>query len=112
HCEVIVVDDGSTDGTRAALEGFGTKITLISQRNTGVAGSRNRGIRAAKGELLAFLDGDDRWHPEKIRRQVEAFEQFPHTGLIACDGCQFDGEQILAHSLFPGDVLKLLDGNA
>ena len=106
HREIIVVDDGSTDRTREALERFGGRITLISQQNTGVAGARNRGIRAAAGTLLAFLDGDDRWHRDKVRRQVEAFRRFPSAGLVACSGRQFDGPQVLADGLFPGNILK------
>ena len=89
--EIIVVDDGSTDDTPRVLAGFGNAITTIRQANEGVAGARNCGIRAARGLLLAFIDGDDRWHPDTLRRLVEAHERFPATGLIACDARSFDG---------------------
>jgi glycosyltransferase involved in cell wall biosynthesis len=70
HIEIIVIDDGSTDGTLEALKRYGNQIQVISQPNAGPAAARNRGIRAAKGELIAFLDSDDLWLPEKLERQV------------------------------------------
>jgi glycosyltransferase involved in cell wall biosynthesis len=104
--EIIVVDDGSTDDSPKVLAGFGTAISTIRQPNQGVAGARNRGIRAARGLLLAFLDGDDRWHPDMLRRLVEAYERFPDSGLIACDARSFDGDRILRASLLPSSVVR------
>jgi len=57
--EIIVIDDGSTDGTVDALSSFDGEITLIQQQNAGSAVARNAGIKAAKGEFIAFLDSDD-----------------------------------------------------
>lgn len=68
--EVIVVDDGSTDGTAAILEQFRGRIKVISQGNQGLASARNAGARAAGGEWLAFLDADDYWAANKIERQL------------------------------------------
>lgn len=68
--EVIVIDDGSTDASAAIVREF-PSVHLIQQENAGVAAARNRGIAAARGDLLAFLDQDDRWLPGKLRRQVE-----------------------------------------
>lgn len=68
--EVIVVDDGSTDGTQDALRRFGSDLRVLRQQNAGPAAARNRGIAAAKGEIIAFLDSDDIWLPQKIERQV------------------------------------------
>lgn len=69
--EIIVVDDGSSDGTEAILRDyFGNSIHLVRQENKGVSAARNAGIRIAKHELLAFLDSDDIWTPEKLERQA------------------------------------------
>jgi glycosyltransferase involved in cell wall biosynthesis len=71
NVEVIVVDDGSTDNTEEVLSKYGNRIRVIRQTNAGPAAARNRGIRAAKGQIIAFLDSDDIWLPLKIEKQVE-----------------------------------------
>lgn len=82
--EVIVVDDGSTDETGAVIAAYGEHVRYIRQENAGPAAARNRGIRAARGELVAFLDQDDRWHPHKLAHQLAAFAANP--SLDACVG--------------------------
>ena len=73
--ELLVVDDGSTDGTLEALAAFGGKIrVLASPDRGGVSAARNAGIAAAQGEWLAFLDSDDLWLPEKLARQMAFME--------------------------------------
>ncbi len=69
--EVIVVDDGSTDGTRDLFNPWPVQVLYLFQQNQGVAAARNAGIRRAQGEWLAFLDSDDAWLPEKLERQLE-----------------------------------------
>jgi glycosyltransferase involved in cell wall biosynthesis len=73
NLELIVVDDGSTDNTAEILSGYRDRLTVLAQDNQGVSAARNRGIQAAAGELIAFLDSDDLWLPQKLSHQVEFF---------------------------------------
>ena len=79
--EAIVVDDGSTDDTAAVLTGYGDAIRVVRQANGGMSSARNAGIRAARGELIAFLDSDDWWLPTKLGRQVELMRARPEVGF-------------------------------
>lgn len=73
--EVIVVDDGSTDGTQAMLNrDYSGRVRVVAQPNSGPAVARNHGARVARGEIIAFQDSDDLWHPEKLKRQVALLE--------------------------------------
>src|SRR5262245_24730960 len=69
--EIIVVDDGSTDDTPERLAPYLDRIVFLGQENRGVSAARNAGIQAARGNLIAFLDSDDVWHPRKIEIQAE-----------------------------------------
>lgn len=69
--EVIVVDDGSTDNTLDVLAEYGDRIRTIQQPNGGPSSARNTGVAGAEGEIIAFLDSDDTWMPEKIAKQVD-----------------------------------------
>ncbi len=73
--EVVVVDDGSTDGTPEVLKTYGDAIVLVVQENAGPAAARNRGIRESKGDLIAFLDSDDLWLATKLERQVDLLQR-------------------------------------
>jgi glycosyltransferase involved in cell wall biosynthesis len=76
------VDEGSTDGTRAACERFGNKIRYFYQENRGVSSARNRGIAEVRGKYVAFLDVDDWYLPEKLSRQVAWMEAHPTAGAV------------------------------
>jgi len=75
--EVIVVDDGSTDGVGAVVEDYPREVRFIQQDNAGPAAARNTGVRYAQGEWLAFLDGDDLWHEEKLELQYALLRARP-----------------------------------
>lgn len=79
--EVVVVNDGSTDDTLRILATFGDAIRVIDQPNGGPPKARNSGLRAAKGEYVAFLDADDRWLPGKLSAQVADLEAHPDIGI-------------------------------
>lgn len=108
--EIVVVDDGSTDATADRVRAFGPDVRLVRQANQGVAGARNTGILHARGRLLAFLDGDDLWEPDKLARQVAAAEQHPASGLIAVGGWEHGNPAGLTNTLFALPLEALLAG--
>lgn len=97
--EVIVVDDGSRDGTRAAILSVNGPIRYVHQQNQGPAAARNTGIGCATGELICFLDADDLWAPEKLQTQVAFMEQHPDVGLVFADEDEFDDSGVQVPSL-------------
>jgi len=80
--EIIMVDDGSTDGTADWIQETYPRINPIRQSQKGVSTARNIGIKSAKCDWIALLDSDDEWLPDKLERQVEAFNQNP--GIKLC----------------------------
>lgn len=82
--ECIVVDDGSTDGTAGVAESYAGRVRLIRQANAGVSAARNRGASEGRGELLAFLDADDRWLPNRVERQLAALQSRPGAESVVC----------------------------
>lgn len=80
--ELVVVDDGSADDTVDRLRIYRDRIRLLRQGNRGVSAARNHGLEASSGELVAFLDSDDFWLPEKLAVQVEFFSK--HAAALIC----------------------------
>ena len=83
--EVIVVDDGSTDGTDEWVRAHYPSIQVVRTANQGPSGARNQGIQMASGDYVAFLDADDVWHPGKLEAQIEVMERHADVGLVASD---------------------------
>jgi glycosyltransferase involved in cell wall biosynthesis len=123
-CEVIVVDDGSTDDSAAVAESFGPPVRVIRQANQGESVARNRGLDEAQGEWIAFLDADDVWLPEKTERQLRTiapdmrasctayfrFDQDPAArfGVTAPDSAAFSLEGICRGAGCPCQISSLL----
>jgi glycosyltransferase involved in cell wall biosynthesis len=80
--ELIVVDDGSTDHTREAMQDFGDRIRYLYKENGGACSARNLGIAESQGEYVACLDCDDLWLPEKLERSVAALDAHPDWALV------------------------------
>ena len=80
--QVIVVDDGSTDHTAEVVREWGADLEYVYQANRGPAAARNTGIRHAKGEWVTFLDSDDVWPANALRRQLELTETYPSARVI------------------------------
>lgn len=79
--ELIVIDDGSTDGTGEGLKPYGNRLHYIYQENRGVSAARNRGLQAARGDWIAFLDSDDYWLPAKLETQLRFFAENPQARI-------------------------------
>ena len=85
--EIIVVNDGSSDSTKAILAAYDSQIQVIDQNNRGAPAARNAGVSAASGKFVAFLDSDDLWSPDKLTQSVRALELNPSASLVFTDCC-------------------------
>lgn len=104
--EVLIIDDGSTDGTEQliatqyAAECAAERIRYFYQQNQGVSSARNRGISAARGEYIAFLDSDDTWEPWKIALQVTCLERYPEIVMVWTDMRARNPEHLIVHERY------------
>jgi glycosyltransferase involved in cell wall biosynthesis len=112
--QIIVVDDGSTDETRAVLDRFGSAITCIYQQNQGKSAALNQGLALAQGQYVAFLDSDDYWLPDAVAARVAAFEAEPTIGVVygrarvIDEKGQFQPYTLGAPEPYPGQTFKSL----
>ncbi|MDW8107637.1 MAG: glycosyltransferase [Armatimonadota bacterium] len=115
--EIVVVDDGSTDGSVELLRSYGDRIRLFTQQNRGTYPTLNRCIAESRGEYLAILNSDDLWAPTKLEKQVAFLDAHPQVGLVHTGGHFIDAEgRILSHNPlgFPwprtptGNIIELL----
>ena len=93
HIEIIVADDGSTDDTRQIVAGYMTRdprVRYFWQANQGCGAARNSAVAHARGEYLAFLDGDDEWRPGKLRLQAAILSQFDSIDFVFTNGLDVD----------------------
>jgi hypothetical protein len=101
--EVIVVDDGSADGTANYLASLGTRIRTIRQQNQGPAAARNAGAKIARGEYLAFLDSDDLWFPWTIASFAEVLR---HEDIAMLQACWLDFREDPEHAQVRPELLR------
>ena len=120
NIEVIVVDDGSSDQTPAIVDAAATndgRIRQYHRKNSGVALARNFGVEQARGGLIAPLDADDLWHPQKIARQVAAINASPNIGLVYCWSIMIDSDDVIIlpvaekQSLVTTNIVKEMASN-
>lgn len=114
--EVIIVDDGSTDDTRAVVASFtDARVHYVYQPNRGLSAARNTGLGHASGEFLSFLDSDDEFLPEKLELLMAAFARDPGLGLVAGQAVLIDQDGVPLSEVFdrplPSDGADLLLGN-
>ena len=96
--EIIVVDDGSTDGGAAVVGGYTSPlIRLVTQKNAGVSAARNRGAVLARSEYIAFLDADDRWQPGYLEKMAFLIEQYPDCCAYAAAFDIVSGDRIYSN---------------
>lgn len=92
EAEVVVVDDGSTDGTGSKLRDFGNRIVLVTQPNRGLAAARNAGVAAASGDYVAWMDADDLARPERVEAEARVLDEHADVVLVSSDFSAFREE--------------------
>ncbi len=95
--EVVVVDDGSTDASRAVAERFGGRVRVLSGPNAGPSAARNRGVGESVGDWIAFLDADDRWEAGYLEAANAHLEEHPGVGLLCFGVRVLENDRPTAH---------------
>jgi glycosyltransferase involved in cell wall biosynthesis len=108
--QVIVVDDGSTDGTREVISQFEGRVEYVYQENRGPSAAKNRGIGLARGELVSFLDSDDVWLPGKMLLERELFMKHPDADAVVTDHDSWIEGRLFVESGFCSVGLRLEGG--
>lgn len=113
HIETIVVDDGSTDNSREVIASYGAQVTPVHKTNGGLTSALNAGFERSSGDLIAFLDADDAFEPDKIAQVVAAAVRVPDASLIHHQMQIVDGTGKAMHRPFPprvpdGDIRALV----
>jgi glycosyltransferase involved in cell wall biosynthesis len=114
NIELIVVDDGSTDGTYEKLQAYGSKLTLLTHechQNKGQAASINFGLSKAEGDYIAVLDSDDFWELSKLEIQVGFLDKNPDIGLVYCNGYGVDSNGKRYYNFYNEDPCERSDPN-
>jgi glycosyltransferase involved in cell wall biosynthesis len=112
--EIIAVDDGSRDGSRAILESFADSVRVLEhpgRANRGQSASINLGLRQARGELIAVLDSDDLWLPQKLAIQVAYLDSHPDVGLVYGNGWMVDETGARRYAIYGPEHRELSDAS-
>lgn len=104
--EIIIVDDGSTEPVQHCLP-KDSRIIFCRQDNAGTSASRNKALHLARGELIAFLDHDDKWLPEKLEKQLDLLDRYPQIGFVFCDYISFGTDEKRPNGFSRGTLSKL-----
>lgn len=99
--EIVVVDDGSTDGTAAVLDDFGAEVTVLRQPASGVAVALNRALAHATHDVIAYLDADDLWEPDAVERRLSRLQELDRPPCVGGETLQF-----LSPDLSPTDASR------
>ncbi|WP_277235150.1 glycosyltransferase family 2 protein [Phocaeicola salanitronis] len=109
--EVVIVNDGSTDNGVEVIDRHfhDPRIRIINQENAGVSAARNKGVKEAKGDWIAFLDGDDEWHPEYLAIIQKTIIKYPNAGMICTGGecCSINNENKYSYRIAKKYVNKI-----